>query len=42
MTHVDGDGMIEKTRFKPDEYAVETLYNEVFKPSEMIIQIKLC
>ncbi|MDP3265508.1 MAG: endo alpha-1,4 polygalactosaminidase [Sulfuricurvum sp.] len=31
MTHVDGDGMIEKTRFKPDEYAVETLYNEVFK-----------
>lgn len=29
MTHVDGDGMIEKTRFKADEYAVETLYNEV-------------
>jgi uncharacterized protein (TIGR01370 family) len=29
MAHIDGDGMIEKTRFKPDEYAVETLYNEV-------------
>lgn len=29
LTHIDGDGMIEKTRFRPDEYAVETLYREI-------------
>lgn len=29
LTHIDGDGMIEKTRFRSDEYAVETLYREI-------------
>lgn len=29
FTHIDGDGMIERTRFRPDEYAVETLYKDI-------------
>lgn len=31
ITHIDGDGMIEKTRFRRDEYAVETLYTDILK-----------
>lgn len=29
LTHLDGDGMIERTRFRSDEYAVETLYKDI-------------